>query len=375
MPSAPRIAIFVSFSGHGGVERMMMNLAEGLVDMGCSVDLVMVKARHAQLNDLPNSINIVKLSSNHTFSSIFALTGYLKKKRPDALLAAKNRANQVAVLARRLSGVKSRIGLRMGTTTTVALEGRSTFKKWSWYIPMRWLYPKADEIIAVSKGVAEDLARITGLNSQRITVIANPVITPRVKRLAKSEADHPWLRKKDLPVILGVGRLTRQKDFPTLIKAFARLHVQRRCRLIILGEGKDKQKLTNLAEELNVADDLDFPGFVDNPYAYMNSSDLFVLSSIWEGSPNVLTEAMGLGVPVVATDCPSGPAEILQEGHYGPLVNMGDVEGLAEAMQTVLANPPQPEFIRQAVEKYTLAYSSKRYLEVLMGKNIKIATN
>lgn len=368
MPSAPRIAIFVSFSGHGGVERMMMNLAEGLVELGCNVDLVLVKARHAQLDDIPNSINIVKLSSNHTFSSISALSGYLKKNRPNALLAAKNRANQVAVLARRLSGLNIRIGLRMGTTTTVALQGKSSLKQWSWYLPMRWLYPKADEIIAVSKGVAEDLVRITGLNSQRITVIANPVITPRVKRLAKTEADHRWLQKKDLPVILGVGRLTRQKDFPTLIKAFARLHVQRRCRLIILGEGKDKQMLINLAEELNVADDLDFPGFVDNPYAYMNGADLFVLSSIWEGSPNVLTEAMGLGVPVVSTDCPSGPREILQEGHVSPLVKMGDAEAMAEAMQSVLDNPPDPEFIKEAVEKYTLEYSSKRYLEVLMGK-------
>ena len=362
-----KIAIFVSFSGHGGVERMMLNLAEGLAELKCSVDLVLVKARHAQLENLPNAVNIVKLFSDHTFSSLFALSGYLKKNRPDALLAAKNRANQVAILARRLSGVNNRIGLRMGTTTTVALQGKSILKKWSWYIPMRWLYPKADEIIAVSKGVAEDLVRITGINSQQITVIANPVITPRVKRLAKTEIDHPWLQKKDLPVILGVGRLTRQKDFPTLIKAFARLHVQQRCRLIILGEGKDKQMLINLAEELDVADDLDFPGFVDNPYAYMNSSDLFVLSSIWEGSPNVLTEAMGLGVPVVATDCPSGPREILQEGHFGPLVKMGDVAAMAEAMQTVLANPPQPEFIRQAVEKYTLEYSSKRYLEVLIG--------
>jgi len=349
---------------------MMLNLAEGLADRGCHVDLVLVKSRHAQLDDLPDTINVVKLPSNHTFSSLFALSTYLKKNRPDALLAAKNRANQVAVLARHLSGVSVRVGLRMGTTTTVALQGKSTFKKWSWYLPMRWLYPKADAIIAVSAGVAEDLVRITGLDSRRITVIANPVITPRVDRLANVEPEHPWLQTKDVPVIIGAGRLTRQKDFPTLIRAFARLHAKRRCRLIILGEGKDKALLTNLSEQLKVAGDLDFPGFVDNPYAYMKSADLFVLSSIWEGSPNVLTEAMGLGIPVVATDCPSGPREILQNGHYGPIVKMGDDKSMAEAMRSVLEKPPQPDYVKQAVEKFRLEYSSKRYLEVLMGKKL-----
>ena len=349
---------------------MMLNLAEGLADQGCHVDLVLVKSRHAQLDDLPDKINVVRLPSNHTFSSLLALSNYLKKNRPDALLAAKNRANQVAVLARRLSGMSVRVGLRMGTTTTVALQGKSTFKKWSWYLPMRWLYPKADAIIAVSAGVAEDLMRITGLDSRRITVIANPVITPRVDRLANVEPEHPWLQDKAVPVIIGAGRLTRQKDFPTLIKAFARLHAKRRYRLIILGEGKDKALLTNLAEQLKVAGDLDFPGFVDNPYAYMNSADLFVLSSIWEGSPNVLTEAMGLGIPVVSTDCPSGPREILQNGRYGPIVKMGDDRSMAEAMESVLADPPRPDVIKQAVEKYRLEYSSQRYLEVLMGKKL-----
>jgi glycosyltransferase involved in cell wall biosynthesis len=234
---------------------------------------------------------------------------------------------------------------------------------------MRWLYPSADAVIAVSKGVAEDLVRITGLSPKKIAVIANPVLTPRMESLAAEKPAHPWLQEKTVPVIIGAGRLTRQKDFSTLIRAFARLRKIRRCRLIILGEGNDKQTLGDLAKALTVESDIDFPGFVDNPYAIMKAADLFVLSSIWEGSPNVLTEAMGLGVPVAATDCPSGPREILQEGQFGPLVKMGDDQGLAEAMQSVLDKPPSPEFIKQAVAQYRLETSSRRYLEVLLGQD------
>jgi len=168
---------------------------------------------------------------------------------------------------------------------------------------------------------------------------------------------------------MGMGRLTRQKDFPTLIRAFAVVRSQSSCRLMILGEGQDRSKLKRLTEVLGIQDDVDFPGFVANPYRFLSRAKLFVLSSVWEGSPNALSEAMALGVPVVATDCPSGPREILQGGLYGPLVPMGDVDALAEAMRATLANPPDKVFLKLAVTDYTAEISSRRYLEVLLGKN------
>jgi glycosyltransferase involved in cell wall biosynthesis len=363
----PKIAIFASFSGKGGVERMIVNLCEGLVALNCQVHLVIVKAQSKHLDSLPSTVNVVKLPAAHTMSSLPALVTYLRRERPIALLAAKDRANQVAVIAKHLPGVSTRVVVRMGTTVSAALAGQSLIRKWLWYLPMRLIYPLADAIVAVSHGVAHDLSKIAGLPLERIQVIPNPVITPGLARLAVEPVAHPWFGNKRTPVILGIGRLTRQKDFSTLIKAFATVRAKRQCRLLIIGEGRDRLALEALAAELGLRDDVNLPGFVENPYAYMSRSALFVLSSLWEGSPNVLTEALALGVPVVATDCPSGPREILAGGRHGHLVPMGDPEALAKAILETLANPPEKDALVAAVREYTSSVSSKRYLDALLG--------
>jgi glycosyltransferase involved in cell wall biosynthesis len=168
---------------------------------------------------------------------------------------------------------------------------------------------------------------------------------------------------------MGVGRLTRQKDFPTLIRAFAAVRKVRDCRLVILGEGKDRPALEALAKEMGVGGDVDLPGFVENPYAHMSRASLFVLSSAWEGSPNVLTEALALGLPAVATDCPSGPREILEDGRYGPLVPVGDADALAGAILKTLTHPPESAELKRAAGPYTVEESSRRYLEALLGRS------
>ncbi len=367
MYKGKKIAVFVSFSGQGGVERMMVNLCEGMAGLGCRVDLLAIKAPPKAPAALPPDVHVIKLGAKHTLSSIGPLVRYLKRERPDALLAAKDRANKAAILARRIARVPSRVVVRMGTTVTAALRGKSGVRQRLWYLPMRMLYPLADEIVAVSNGVRKDLTAITGLPPGRIRVLPNPVISPRIMDLAREPVDHPWFREKDIPVILGVGRLTRQKDFPTLIKAFAKLPADSPCRLVILGEGRDRESLLSLAGSLGVGERVDLPGFARNPWAYMARASLFVLSSAWEGSPNVLTEAMALGAPVVAADCPSGPREILQGGYYGKLAPVGDVEALAEAMRATLADPPDKAFVQEAVRDYTIETSARRYLEALLG--------
>ena len=364
-----RIAIFVSFSGQGGVERMIINLSEALAAFGCTVDLLLVKRRSPHLTPLSSKVNVIELEAAHTLSSLPALIRYLRSAKPQALLAAKDRANQVTILSRFFSPSSTRIVVRMGTTVSAALAGRFAIKKWLWYLPMRILYPLADEIIVVSRGVAQDMARITGLPVSKFKVVSNPVISPEMMRSARMDIGHPWFSDNSVPIILGAGRLTRQKDFATLMRAFARLHVKIPCRLVILGEGRDRFKLESLAVSLGIARDVALPGFVENPYAFMKRASLFVLSSAWEGSPNVLIEAMSLGIPVVATDCPSGPREILANGRYGKLVPVGNAEKLAAAMQATLKSPIGKKVLTAAVWAYSVENSSRQYLQILLGCN------
>ncbi len=364
-----KVAIFVSFSGAGGVERMILNLLKGLVDLGIPLELIPVKMKSIHIRSLPPEVTIVDLGSSHTASSLPRLIRYLKSERPAALLAAKDRANQTAVIARYLAGVPTRLVLRMGTTLSGALAGRNRLKERFWYLRMRVLYPHADAVVAVSKGVADDLKTRALLPPSLLRVIENPVITSEILSMADEPLDHPWFQDRDRPVIIGVGRLTRQKDFMTLVKAFAHVRQSRACRLVLLGEGRDRPRIEELAGQLGISGDVDLPGFVKNPYTYMSKAAVFALSSAWEGSPNVLTEAMALGTPVVATDCPSGPREVLENGRYGPLVPIGNPEALAHALLTTLEAPIEKNLLQNAVRAYTVETSSKRYLDVLLGKD------
>ncbi|WP_017364239.1 glycosyltransferase [Methylococcus capsulatus] len=362
---SPRLAIFASFSGQGGVEKMIANLAAGFLDAGVAVDLVLARAQGEHLDAIPAGVRIVKLNVRHTFTALPGLARYLREEKPDAVLAAKDRAIRVALLARRLAGSKARLVGRLGTTVSAALKGKGRLRELAWFTGMRLFYPHLDAIVAVSQGVKDDILSITALPSERVRVIRNPVITPALERQAALPCDHPWPNDPAIPLIVGMGRLTRQKGFPDLIAAFARLRRDRICRLVIVGEGGDREKLERLADGLGVSEDVCFTGFLANPHGLIARCSLFVLSSLWEGSPNALTEAMALGRPVVSTDCPSGPAELLNGGEYGPLVPVGDVEALAAAMAHALDHPLPAECLRRAVAEYTQTISARRYLETL----------
>ncbi len=363
-----KVAVLVSFSGAGGVERMMAHLCEGMAEAGARVDLLVIRDRSRYLAAVPDTVRVRKLRASHAATALPELTRYLRRERPDALLAAKDRANRVAILAGRLAGGGTHVAVRMGTHVSASLAGDAPIKQWIWQRAIRLFYGRADAVICNSRGIAADLATIARLPEDRITVIKNPVITPRLDVLAHAPPPHPWLIDPAVPVILGAGRLTRQKDFPTLIRAFSLLRRRRVCRLLIIGEGADRGRLLDLAAHLDVADAVDLPGFVDNPYAYMRKASLFVLSSIWEGAPNVLVEAMACGTPVAATNCPSGPMEILDGGRHGPLTPPGDPVALAGAMDRVLTAPPPPEAMRAAVAEYTVENSARSYLRALLGK-------
>ncbi|MCC6208695.1 MAG: glycosyltransferase [Gammaproteobacteria bacterium] len=360
-----RLAVLVSFSGDGGVERMMINLLCGMAARGVEIDLLLIKAASPRLAQLPSTIRVIRLGSRHTFANLPALVRYLRTARPSALLAAKHRALLLALWARRLSGIPVRVVGRIGTTVSAALERKSQFRYALWAWAVRRFYPRADAVVAVSQGVADDI-RAMGGSAARLQVIRNPVVTPGLDALAREEAPHPWLiEPAGPPVILGMGRFTEQKDFVTLIRAFARLRAGRACRLILLGRGRMRAEYESLAARLGVAADVAFPGFAENPYSFLARARLFVLSSAWEGSPNALTEALALGVPVVSTDCPSGPRELLDAGRYGALVPVGDDAALARAMAATLDDPLPATELRRAAADYTVENSARAYLTAL----------
>ncbi|MFQ5471138.1 MAG: glycosyltransferase [Gammaproteobacteria bacterium] len=356
----------MSFSGDGGVERMMVNLMTGFISKGFSIDLILAKAQGSFLEKIPPEVNIIKLGRSHTLTCLPGLIRYLKKNKPEALFVAKHRAGIVALLAKKCTGLSTRIVLRLGTTVSAALLHKNRFRRWQWYNSMQRAYPKIDTIIAVSKGVANDVSQITGIPVSQIKVIHNPVITPQLHELAAESVDHPWLQTDEIPVIIGMGRMTQQKDFSSLVRAFANVRKKIACRLILLGGG-DQTAIRELADELGVKEHISLPGFQKNPYAYLTKANLFVLSSRWEGSPNALTEAMAVGIPVVSTDCPSGPREIMQDGKYGPLCPVGDIDCLAAAIEATLKKSPERFFIQSAVESYTIENSTEEYLKVIIA--------
>ena len=349
---------------------MILNLQQGFSAYDIQVDVLAIVRESWRTPEVswPN-VRVMDLGVRHTSLVIPAVAAYLRRERPDAILAVRDRAIRAALLARRLSGVRVKLVGNLHTNLSAALEKKPPLLRWLRCQPMRWIYPGVDRIIAVSEGVAQDILKITGLPKERVVAIPNPVIGADLFAKSRQPAEHPWFADGGPPVILGSGRLTEQKDFSTLIRAFASVRAQRECRLVILGEGGLRAQLEALVAELKLGTSVSVPGFIANPYPCMAKSALFVLSSIWEGSPTVLTEALALGVPVVATDCPSGPRETLAGGRYGRLVPMGDQQHLAEAMLETLRHPPDPAVLRGAVEAFTIERSARGYLDSLGLEN------
>ena len=218
--------------------------------------------------------------------------------------------------------------------------------------------------MAVSRGVADDMIARTGVPADLVRVIYNPVISAEMNAAAGEAVEHPWLMPGGPEVILGVGRLTPHKDFPTLLRAFAILRRTRDCRLLILGEGEERPRLEQLLRDLHLTECVGLPGFVNNPFAYLAKASLYVLSSAWEALPTVLIEALAVGVPVVSTDCRSGPTEILAGGRYGRLVPVGDADSLARAMTDTLSEPRR-ELPEEALGRFRLDFAIDEYCRLI----------
>lgn len=360
-----RVAFFLPGLYEGGAERTMLNLAEGISARGYPVDLVLARAEGPYMEQVPGCVRLVDLKAARVLESVPALVKYLQRERPTALLSAMF-ANIIAVWARHLSGVPHRLIINEQNTLSSLVKNKNDLR-WKVYprLAARF-YPGADRITAVSKYVAEDLASIAKIAPQRIQVVYNPVVTKDVRIKAAAPLEHPWFQEGQPPVVVAVGRLTDQKAFDVLIRAFSLLRRNRRAHLLILGEGENRLSLQWLVDELGLQDDVNLMGFVQNPYPYMSHSSLFVLPSRWEGLPTVLIEALYLGACIVATDCPGGSREILKDGQYGKLIPVDAPLCLAEAMEASLSEPrscnPDESWI-----PYHLDTIVDRYIDILLG--------
>ena len=361
-----RVALFVSSLRGGGAERVMLEIAEEFARRGLSVDLVLARAEGPYMELLSEDVRLIDLDSSRTVTSFHKLICYLYQNRPDALLSTLDATNVLALIARKFFFRDLRLVVRQAIPLSMEIT-HGSFRVRIIQRLLKRLLPAADAVVGVSSGVAEDLRRIVPRASDFILAIPNPVGIADIAEKAALPMEHPWFNDDSGSVILSAGRLTSVKDHATLLRAFADVTRSRPARLVILGVGPERENILELAERLGVSQHVNLPGFEVNPFAYMSRSKVFVLPSRYEGFPNVLTQAMACGTPVVSTDCPSGPSEILEDGKWGRLVPVGDWCAMAEAIIETLDNPiPSDQLVARASD-FSADASIDRYLKILTG--------
>ncbi|GAA4416081.1 glycosyltransferase [Nibrella viscosa] len=355
----------------GGVQRMMVNVANYLYANGYDVTVVLCRQGGHYRDILNEGIRMVSLESDNRLSLIRFLTSYLKKEKPDVLFTAVPHLNNIALLSRALARVETRIIIseRSNTVEEFNKSPLSAYKLSFGLIPI--LYRFADAIIAVSKGVADDLSKVALIPRSTISVIYNPAFSAKLLTEANEPVDDPWLANKEHPVIVGVGRLTEQKDFGLLIDAVYQLNQLRPVRLLIIGEGPLRYELQRKIDSYKLADFVRLVGFQSKPTAWINKADVFVLSSKWEGFGNILVEALAAGTTIVSTDCKSGPSEILADGKYGYLVPVSNVPALADAIKYALDNPLPKTMLQERAKEYDVSIVMKKYEKIITAFSTK----
>jgi glycosyltransferase involved in cell wall biosynthesis len=368
------LALFMHSLSIGGVPRRVASLAGGLAAAGCRVDLLVLEIEDAELARVDPRVRVIRLGDwramlpwvrrkrRRQFPLVErALARYLRRERPDVLISADNQANLVAVAAHRRAGRLQPLVLTQRNHTSTYMADKPKL-----LASVLAAYPAADAVVGVSAGVTRNLAEL-GLDPARLLTIYNAV--PIDSSEIAEPVDHPFFAAGAPPVIVGVGRLTPQKDFPTLLRAFARLIADGHdLRLMLVGGGKKDQALHELqtvAGAAGIADRVALVGAVRNALPYMAAASVFVLSSRWEGLPGVVIEALACGTRVVSTDCPSGPREILEDGRYGRLVPVGDDAAMASAILEELATPRSPDELRARAASFSMEAAVAAYLALV----------
>lgn len=402
--SGSRIAFLLDNLEGGGVQRMTLALADEFARHGYESDVLACRLQGELAPIVPSRVRLLEpgpggglatcrlaMSSGAYIAAAVAvdeilshrwlryarclpaLTRYLATHGPACLISATPRINLLAVMAARASGghTRSIVTERISISAKLADDPEFRFRQ---LIPlMKRSYRLASRVVAVSHDLAEDVAVQLGLPREQVLTIYNPVVGPELEAASREPLEDPWFAPGAPPVVLSAGRSSDQKDFDTLLRAFAEVRRQQRCRLVLLGQqtGRSRQRrqqrLLALADELGIRDDLRLHGFVLNPFPYMARAAVFVLSSRYEGLPGVLIQAMACGTPVVSTACPTGPREILDNGRYGPLVPVGDASALGKAILDTLANPPPRQWLIDRARHFSVARAFARYRELAFG--------
>jgi len=356
-----KIAFYIANLNSGGIGRNTLRIADELKNQGYQVDLVVTKLKGVYVEDVPSDLNVVDLKSRRVLTSIFKLISYLKNEQPNIFISANNLPNIISILSKILSKSKVKMIISIRTHLSSQFNHHNTLKNKIIMYLAKLFYPKSDVIVAVSKGVAEDAVKLINLDKDKIKVIYNPIVSDDINVKKDKKITETWFDLEKTPVIISAGRLTKQKDYYTLIDAFKILRSKRMIKLIILGEGEEKEKIWNYIKINHLEDDIKLKGFVNNPYPYIKKSNVFVLSSQWEGFGNVVAESLAVGTPIVSTDCPSGPAEILDFGNFGKLVPVGNSQKMADSIESILLSSVNHKKLIQRSKVFSVANAANEY--------------
>lgn len=360
----PDIALLLATSAHSGVVTVMRHLTESWLACGVSVDLLHIEGHGPDPALMPPGVRTIPLGCRHVATAGPGLRRYLRAQAPHVLLADKHRLNLLALEAAGACAPATRVCLRTGTAVLADLDQYGPWRRLKVRRAIARHYGKAHAVIVPSPGIAQDLLEL-GVPNDILQVIPNPIATAGLDDLARKPLAHPWFQPGEPPVVLGVGELCARKDFLTLLEAASLASRSKALRLMILGDGPQRVHLQQRAHALGWAEHLALPGFVANPYPYMSRAAMLVLPSRLEGFGNVLVEAMHLGTPLIATDCPYGPRDILEHGRLGLLVQVGAPRAMAEAILETLVKPAQRQELRAAAARYDQHANARRYLEVM----------
>jgi glycosyltransferase involved in cell wall biosynthesis len=364
MHNKKSIALFIPSMTGGGAERVTLNLITAFCMQGWSVDLILNKADGRLLPFIPKDVRVFTLSASNFISKTYRLSKYLKNENPEFLISLLDRVN-AAGCAKFITKSNTKVILSFHNTISQELLAEKTLFSQPKRLFMKLSCRLSDSIVAVSKGVAADLINTLDIAHEKVNVIYNPIVSLEIIEKSKMPVTHPWLHQREIPIFLSIGRLSPAKNFPDLLKAFALVRQKIEAKLLILGEGEERPKLENLICSLNIQEDVELHGFVDNPYPYIVNASSFVMSSKHEGLTSVLIEALALGKPIVSTDCPNGPSEILDEGKYGKLVPVGNLSALCNAMIESLSVNKDVEAMQARAKSFSVSSTIQQYINLL----------
>ncbi len=365
-----RVLMFRPNLGEGGADRITITLLQHLDRARFAPSIALVRATGKLISEVPPDVPVIDLRASRLALSIPALARTIAAERPDVILCTAGGANVFAVAAHRLARSRARLVLSERSAVR-RTAGRSRLRTLTELATKRIAYRLADEVTAVSNGVADELVSELGLSRDRIRVVYNPLVEDRHRELAALPIADPWFSDRETPHLVAVGRLVSYKDYPTMLAAFARIHAATRARLTILGTGPEQADLEARARTLRIGDAVKFAGFDPNPFRYFARAAVTLQSSLVEGLPGAIVQSMSCGTPVVATDCDHGPREVIRDGVDGYLVPIGNANRMAEHTIKLLEDATlRAQFSAAGVEaaaRFSVASSMQRYEAALAG--------